>query len=454
MEQKNSNLPAAFVNRITEQLGPDSELFFSSLQQPVPVSVRYNERKCSLNSKHDRVPWCSSGFYLPQRPMFTLDPLFHAGAYYVQEASSMFLEQVVLQHGLHEKKISALDLCASPGGKTTHLASLLHPDSLIVSNEVIQSRTAALKENVIKWGSGNVVITQNDAADFAALSSFFDLLVIDAPCSGEGLFRKDTAAVDQWSEQNCALCSSRQKRILQDVLPCLKPGGLLVYSTCTYNRAENEENIQWLVNEKGMQPEELSIAAFDGVEEHAMNPGNGFAFYPHKVKGEGFFLAVMKKTEEEVQRRANDKRTSNFQKLPDEFKHLYEWVQPDAQLTLLNKLDWIWGMNTTWKNEIDRLYRNLHVLYAGVLLAEIKGKEAIPAHALSMYYKLNKTLFPVAELNEQEALNYLRRESVKTTATQKGWMFASFEGVPLGWLKNLGNRTNNYYPVEWRIRMR
>jgi len=235
------NLPAEFAGRMRSRLGSESETFFRALGDEAVVSVRYNPLKLALPANLKAVPWCRTGAYLDQRPVFTFDPAIHAGCYYVQEASSMFLEQAVVQLKLHEKKILALDLCASPGGKTTHLASLLHPDSLILSNETIQSRLAPLKENVIKWGSGNVLVTQNDPADFASLESFFDLVVIDAPCSGEGLFRKDHDSMQQWSPQNCDLCASRQQGILKDVLPCLKPGGVLVYSTCTFNEKENEE---------------------------------------------------------------------------------------------------------------------------------------------------------------------------------------------------------------------
>ncbi|GAB3814418.1 hypothetical protein GCM10028895_07510 [Pontibacter rugosus] len=231
------------------------------------------------------------GFFgiLPTRTsFFTLDPLLHAGAYYVQEASSMFLEQALKQSIDLDESLHVLDLCGAPGGKSTHLASLISKDSLLVANEVIRSRASILAENVTKWGSGNVLVTSNDPREFSRLPDFFDVMVIDAPCSGEGMFRKDHAAVGEWSEENVNLCAQRQQRILMDVWDALKPGGLLIYSTCTWNEKENEENIAWLAAQEGVESIKLEVQPEWGIIPTQLNGLEGYRFYPHRVQGEGF----------------------------------------------------------------------------------------------------------------------------------------------------------------------
>jgi 16S rRNA C967 or C1407 C5-methylase (RsmB/RsmF family) len=290
-------LPENFIRRITIDLKGEAQPFFQAMENEVPVSIRVNQSKNYHPENLQNVAWCNTGFYLPERPVFTLDPLFHAGAYYVQEASSMFLEQALKQSVDLELPLKVLDLCAAPGGKSTHLASLLSRDSLLVSNEVIRTRAKILAENITKWGNPNVVATNNDPADFQRLPGFFDVVVVDAPCSGEGLFRKDPNAMYEWSEDNVALCASRQRRIVADVWDALKPGGHLVYSTCTYNRMENEDNLEWMENEMGAIPLSLEITSFPEITKD--NNLAGYHFYPHKTHGEGFFIAVLKKPEGE-----------------------------------------------------------------------------------------------------------------------------------------------------------
>jgi 16S rRNA C967 or C1407 C5-methylase (RsmB/RsmF family) len=254
-------LPELFVQRMTSRLGGNSQAFFRSLEDPVPVSIRMNTRKPFDGFEGmESVPWCASGFYLKQRHVFTLDPFFHAGCYYVQEASSMFIERAYRNHGDLQRSLRVLDLCAAPGGKSTHLLSLLPEDSLLVSNEPIPSRNAILRDNLSKWGYENVVVTQNEPGDFKRLTGFFDMILVDAPCSGEGLFRKNHEAVREWSESNLSMCSTRQHSILEDVLPSLKPGGLLIYSTCTYNDSENDDICEILVKGGSMDPLELEPA--------------------------------------------------------------------------------------------------------------------------------------------------------------------------------------------------
>ena len=254
--------------------------------------------QCSIfNNQSGTVQWSSNGFYLQKRPSFTLDPLFHAGAYYVQEASSMFLEEALKQTVDLSQPIKILDLCAAPGGKSTLIQSVINNESLLVSNEVIKTRVNILSENITKWGAANVIVTNNDAKDFQRLPNYFDVIVVDAPCSGSGLFRKDREAISEWSEQNVHLCSQRQQRILADVLPALKEDGVLIYSTCSYSEEEDEQIADWLVEEFKVQSLKFKVEEEWGIVETQSSKQNasGYRFYPDKVKGEGFFIAVFKK---------------------------------------------------------------------------------------------------------------------------------------------------------------
>ena len=246
---------------------------------------------------HEQIPWTSSGYYLSERPSFTFDPLFHAGCYYVQEASSMFLEQAFRQLTNLSQPMKVLDLCGAPGGKTTHIQSLISDDSLLVSNEVIKGRSHVLIDNIMKWGAANVIVTNNDPSAFSRLEGYFDVMVVDAPCSGSGLFRRDSDAIHEWSLNNVQLCSQRQKRILADALPALKENGLLVYSTCSYSREEDEDIADWLEDEMGMQNLPLQIGEDWNIVRTNAKKSNaeGYRFYPDKLKGEGFFLACFKK---------------------------------------------------------------------------------------------------------------------------------------------------------------
>ena len=240
-------LPASFIDHTRALLGEgDYGKLVTSLNSEQPVSIRLNPMKPFAFRFGERaVPWCGSGFYLQGRPTFTFDPLFHAGCYYVQEASSMFVEQALRRY-VGKEPVVMLDLCAAPGGKSTHLRSLLPEDSLLVANEVIRNRSQILAENLTKWGHPDVVVSNSDPSDFARLEEFFDVILTDVPCSGEGMFRKDPVAVSEWSPENVEICWQRQRRIISDIWPCLKPGGILIYSTCTYNTKENEDKIRWI----------------------------------------------------------------------------------------------------------------------------------------------------------------------------------------------------------------
>ena len=313
-------LPASFIDYTRALLGDEEyDKLAVAIQQEPPVSIRLNDGKLKIengkcrivpqagcitdfqlsafNFEFNQVPWSSEGFYLDERLTFTFDPLFHAGCYYVQEASSMFVEQVLRQYVTGPVKM--LDLCAAPGGKSTHARSVLPEGSLLVANEVIRNRSQILAENLTKWGHPDVVVTNNDPADFSALPSFFDVILTDVPCSGEGMFRKDSVAVEEWSPENVEICWQRQRRIIADVWPSLKPGGILIYSTCTYNTKEDEENVRWIQQEFGAESLAVDIREEWNITGNLLcgESASVYHFFPHKTKGEGFFLSVLRKPE-------------------------------------------------------------------------------------------------------------------------------------------------------------
>jgi 16S rRNA C967 or C1407 C5-methylase (RsmB/RsmF family) len=281
-------LPQDFVNRTKILLGDEFSEFENALENTAPTTIRVND-KMVYQASDDKVTWCENAYYLAERPLFTADPFIHAGVYYVQEASSMFLYQAIKQHFGNAQTV--LDLCAAPGGKSTLISQSLSESALLVSNEIIRSRAYILVENLIKWGNPNVVVTNNEPKDFDCLPNFFDAMVIDAPCSGEGMFRKDVGAIKEWSEYNVKLCSTRQREIVTAVWDSLKTDGILVYSTCTFNREENDENVEWICNELGAEIVNLDL---NGNQDISVTE-YGYRFYPHKTRGEGFFLSVMRK---------------------------------------------------------------------------------------------------------------------------------------------------------------
>ena len=291
-------LPKDFITLMREHYGnDDAEALCNALLSTEPeVSVRLNRRKILCNKTLfslfeldkadgvDAVEWCHDAFYLSERPPFTFDPLLHAGVYYVQEASSMYVAKLLNDYG-PDTPCCALDLCAAPGGKSTLLAGLLPEDSLLISNEPMPKRAHILAENMQKWTRMPVgdypvdsIVTNNYPADFGAFSDCFDVVVTDVPCSGEGMFRKDEQAVAEWSMDNVMMCVERQRGILQDIWHTLRDGGLLIYSTCTFNRHEDEENAQWICSHLGGELLE---------ERH---------FLPGRDRGEGFYCAAIRKS--------------------------------------------------------------------------------------------------------------------------------------------------------------
>ena len=410
------NLPAEFAEQTRVLLGDvEYEKLVSALAEDTPVSIRLNpwkQKKIEPSIGREQftaVPWCADGFYLNERLTFTFDPLFHAGSYYVQEASSMFLEQAMQQYV--NEPVTVLDLCAAPGGKSTHIRSLLPEGSLLVANEVIRNRSQVLAENLIKWGHPDVMVTNNDPANFAKLTELFDVIMTDVPCSGEGMFRKDPGAIEEWSLENVEICWQRQRRIIADIWPCLKPGGILIYSTCTYNTKENEENISWIMEELGAEPLSVNVPDEWGITGNLSDSDFPvYRFMPHKTKGEGFFLAVLRKGGE-----GELERTGNKEALIR--KHL-------------------------------RVIKD-----SGVEPGVLKGKDLIPSHAQAMSVTLDLEAYPSCELTYEQAIAYLRREAIVLDASvPRGSILVMYRNVPLGFVKNIGNRANNLYPQDWRIR--
>lgn len=450
-------LPIDFVTRTRALLGgAEYEQLEQALLSDAPVSIRVNPAKGLSGEGLAAVPWSEAGFYLPSRLSFTFDPLFHAGCYYVQEASSMFLEQVV--RSCVPDPVICLDLCAAPGGKSTLLHSTLPEGSLVVSNEVIRSRSVVLAENIQKWGYPNNLVTNNDPSEIGKLTHLFDVIVADVPCSGEGMFRKDTDSMGEWSVANVELCAARQRRILQDVWDALKPGGLLIYSTCTYNTEEDEENIHYIIEELGATPVEVPVAEAWKISGALKYDHAVYRFFPHRTKGEGFFLAALRKQEGEVRtisqktkHKERKQQGKNQPTLPQEVKH---YLKPDVEYTAQ------WQDTTCYllPPPVQAVYplfqaAKLRILTAGIEIGAMKGRDLIPAQSLAQSIALHPEAFPRQEVDWETAIAYLRKEALVLPAeTPRGYVLLTYQSHPLGFVKNLGNRANNLYPQEWRIR--
>ena len=397
----------------------------SGLAATPPVSIRLNPFKVAKDAYLEDeeqlnglqltpVPWAKDGYLLSERPSFTLDPLFHAGAYYVQEASSMFLDFIIRQ--LIKEPVTMLDLCAAPGGKTTCAMAALPEGSILYSNEPIRTRANILAENVMKFGHPDIIVTNNYAKDYAKAKKTFDVILTDVPCSGEGMFRKDPNAINEWSTSNVDSCWKIQRSIVEDIWQCLKPGGILIYSTCTFNAHEDEENVQWIIDNLGADP-----IALEGVKEEwnitGALKGNlpVYRFIPGKTKGEGLFMAVMRKKGEPTQ---------------------------GSTPTILKK-----------ERKISMKEKGLKVMTHGINPPTQKGKKTIPDISLALSINQKENDYPHIDVDRQTAINYLRREAITLPAnTPRGIVTITYKGLGLGFANNIGNRANNLYPQEWRIK--
>jgi 16S rRNA C967 or C1407 C5-methylase (RsmB/RsmF family)/NOL1/NOP2/fmu family ribosome biogenesis protein len=502
--------PQDFINRTKRLLQHEYDTFAEALDSPPRVSIRMNPRKSPtvesfdstntaesvsmnkgcrsdiLSDRHERIPWCETGYFLSGRPSFTFDPLFHAGAYYVQEASSMFLEQVIAcimqRDDSLRNQATALDLCAAPGGKSTHLRTLLPERGLLVSNEAVRSRSMILAENVTKWGSPYHITTHNDPKDFGKLRHLFDVILADLPCSGEGMFRKDIASRKEWSLENVKLCASRQRRIIYDAWEALKPGGWLIYSTCTFNTEENEDNVYTLAKRLGAEVIPVPTKPEWGIAGSLRYDLPAYRFLPHRTGGEGLFLALMRKNKDAEEKDAaitKDKNSKQTTAIPAELKHLLsepekfaffaDWKSPTANASgkrsgmtsaypparYDRKAGQVYAIPEEHTDLYRLLSRYLNVIAGGITLGEYKGTDFVPSISLALSAEVNVHAFPSVDLPYANAISYLQKESlVLPDYTPKGYVLLTYRHIALGFVKNVGTRANNLYPPEWRIRSR
>ncbi len=452
-------LPDGFKAMIREEIGENkAEILFSALCGEPETSIRVNRRKhpaMPLYPDMQTVSWCSSGSYLPKRPSFTSNPLLHAGAFYVQDASSMIYETIVeaISDG---NPVAACDLCAAPGGKTTAILNALPDGSVMLANEFTPSRATILKENLCKYGYPDVIVTNTDTSRLAAMKERFDIVAVDAPCSGEGMMRKEEAARSQWSEGLIKQCAALQREILSNAAEMLVPGGYLIYSTCTFNTSEDEENAAWIADNLGLEPLDTHLAGSYGIEPQAKGNIPCLRFMPGFTRGEGLFISVFRRPDEHL---ATARPLKSKKKGRKEGK---EKVDPklmalaksliDGDYEIINHDGHLLALSLSTAALLETIPKGVRIMSAGVEIGEIKGKDLIPSHQLAMSTAMAHH-FPKVELSLEEALLYLGKETISLPeGTPKGYVTVTFQGFPLGFLKNLGNRSNNLYPSEYRIR--
>ena len=445
-----------------EAIGHENALVaFSAFQHQASVSVRVNPFKFAGEPEGTPVPWSRHGRILDHRPVFTLDPLFHGGAYYVQDSSSMFVghvfrELVSKMTVPQSRPFRVLDLCAAPGGKTTDLATSLREmfgDSFVlVANEVMKARVGVLADNAVLWGDPNVVVTSADPKAFASLQGFFDVIVADVPCSGEGMFRKDEQAQAQWSEDNVALCEARQRRIVADVWPALRQDGLFIYSTCTFNARENDGNVRWI--SESLDAEMLCADSSLGQIEGVIKTDCGYSLVPGHVAGEGQYCSALRKRSEDqvswTERKSSGKaamKSADVQ-APESLKSLF-----NVDVAFRSKGGLFIAVPALIMNEVRMLENCLQVVSAGCAAGMMKGRDFVPDADLALSLILRSDAFPSVEVSRETALAYLHRDAVVLKDVEKGYIIIKYDGVPLGFVKNIGNRCNNLHPQSRRIRM-
>ena len=415
------------------------------------VAIRLNSAKIPVSDVGgERVPWCECGRYFIERPDFTFDPALHQGCYYVQDASSMIYHHIGRYLSqIYGQQLTALDACAAPGGKTTALIDAFMPGSLIVANEYVPVRAEVLHENIVKWGSPDVVVSRGDTSRFTRMGGLFDVIAADVPCSGEGMFRKDPEAIAQWSPRLVKECAALQREIVGNLWPALAPGGYMIYSTCTFNRDENEDNVAWFVdNLPGASIEEIPVAD----DWNLVKRDGVLHFLPGNIRGEGLTVALLHKdpdTPVDTVRRSQ-KKVSRKNVSPD--RALPAWID-DENYSLYVDGDRVYARPDRWKTEIDILARELTLPWnIGVEVAVMKGRDYIPSHALAVNKLLRRGAFHEIEVGYTDAIAYLRRETIVLPSdTPRGFVLLTYAGHPLGFVKNLGNRANNLYPQSWRI---
>lgn len=416
-------------------------------QQAPITSIRLNpKKKIEKFDSLEKIPWSSWGYYLSQRPNFTLDPLLHAGTYYVQEASSMFLEYAIKQIVNLEEIHYALDLCAAPGGKSTHIASLLHENSFLLSNEVIGTRATILVENINKWGYDNTWVSNSDPLYFKKINSFFDLLFIDAPCSGSGLFRKIPSYTQDFNLELVNLCAQRQKRILADSWECLSKSGYLFYMTCSMSEAENEDVTDFIMQHFEVESCKLQVPAeFNIIETRSkLQKAYGYRLSPHLVRGEGFFLSVFQKKSGNHRMLSSNKKKNNQ---ADEY--IKKYTDRKNKITIQEKEN-LFLIPENHYDIYPFLSSKIKLIKKGVHVGKIANKELIPSHEMALFEGCNIFSNQI-ELNYEEAISYLSKSDIKKKIEKRGWHIVKYNHQNIGWIKNLGNRINNYYPTNYRI---
>lgn len=463
-------LPEGFKTLISSEIGPDrAEILFSALCGEPETSVRLNHRKRSVNPLYPDmtpVPWCQSGFYLQDRPTFTRNPLLHAGAFYVQDASSMVYEAIVekirewrAESGERRvERMTVCDLCAAPGGKTTAILNALPDGSVMLANEFTSSRANILKENLCKYGYPDLIVTNTDTSLLAAMKGRFDIVAVDAPCSGEGMMRKEEAARSQWREGLIRQCATLQREIIRNAVEMLAPGGYIIYSTCTFNTTEDEDNAAWIAETFGLEPIDTGLAGKDGIQEQAKGEIPCLRFMQGFTRGEGLFLTVFRKPEDipgtsrafKPKKKAKKEGKENTDKRITALAE--SWI--DSDFEIINHDGRLLALSPATATLLDSIPKGVRIMTAGVEIGEIKGKDLIPAHALAMSTTMAHP-FPEVELSPEDALLYLSKEAITLPEdTPKGYVTVTYKGFPLGFLKNLGNRANNLYPSEYRIRVK
>jgi 16S rRNA C967 or C1407 C5-methylase (RsmB/RsmF family)/NOL1/NOP2/fmu family ribosome biogenesis protein len=434
-----TSLPQDFIKRIQQDPFVPAGLL-QALEETAPTSVRLHPQRKSNFQTSDPVAWSSSGIYLKERPAFTYDPLFHAGAYYPQEAGSMYLEKVLEQLALPENPV-ILDLSAAPGGKSTLIASFLNHKGVLIANEINRSRAYILSENLTKWGYANTFVCNHKPSELSALQGQVDVLVVDAPCSGEGMFRKDHQARAEWHLGNAATCASRQTEIIDEVWPLLKEGGYLIYSTCTFNPEENENQLIHLLEEESAQ--KIKLPHFEGLQ--ADRHEIGYYFFPNQVKSEGFYIAALQKT-----LRAHTKhKPSKNSELGAAPKELLAMLNTTHDLQFWQEADQVY-VTTPFARSIYGLIKDLKFLKKGIHVATAHKKSWTPGYELT-YSLLPIWNFPIKAVEAPEALRILHGESQQWEAPA-GFYLVTFEGQAIAMIKQIGQRFNNLHPTEWRIR--
>jgi len=447
-------LPKELLNSLTNLEGFNEREFVDAHEPENKVtSIRLNPFKIDEETKNnlyfkltDSVPWNENGYYLDTRPSFTYDPLFHAGCYYVQEAGSMFIE-LALKHTLDfNKPLKILDACAAPGGKSTLINSLINENSLLVSNEFIKSRADVLNYNLSKWGTCNSIVTNNDTKKFSALTSYFDAIIVDAPCSGSGLFRKQPEAIDQWNLGMVQSCNLRQKTILKDLIPAVKEDGILIYSTCSYSIEENEEIVKWIIEEFDFECVPLTLKKEWGI----ISTNYGNRFYPHLSKGEGFFCATLRKLKNKNTYLSREQKKATFIS-SKELDIIIPFVNISDNLILKknNNYHLLNLVAQTFLNTYDKYF---YFKKAGTVLGEIKNKDFIPNHELALSNSISDNL-PCLDLSITDSINFLKKTPIKIENNElnKGLHLIKYNKKRIGWVKILPNRINNYLPNELRI---